>query len=137
MAIFNIISNTNATRSTLKVLYDFLIDFKNFKSILPEDKVENFQYSETECSFAINGITSLTIRRVEQQPYTTILFSSEGMAKFNFNLQVFFVGEALQPGNCRVELSGDINPFIKTMAEKPLTNLVNTMSQKLSELTLS
>lgn len=136
VAVFNIVSNTHETSSGLKQLYDFLIDFKNFKSILPEDKIQDFKYNEQECSFAINGVTSLTIKRMEEVPYESILFSSEGIAKFNFHLKVFFIGNSILPGKCRIELSGDVNPFIKAMAEKPLTSLVNTMSQKLAELIL-
>lgn len=137
MAHFTITSDTNTTRSPLKDLYLFLSDFKNFSSILPEDKVENFVYSEDQCSFNIRGITSLTVRRVGQKEYDHILFSTEGMAQFKFQLNVSFTGVPEKAGQCSIEVSGDINPFIKTMAEKPLTGLVNTMSKKLAELNLS
>jgi hypothetical protein len=134
VAAFTIVSKKHNTVSSLINLFDFLSDFKNFQSILPEDKVENFQYSENECSFSIKGITPMSIRLVEKVPYEYILFSSEGLAKFNFSLKANFVGEALEPGECFIELHGDLNPFIKTMAEKPLENLVNTMSLRLSQL---
>lgn len=137
MAAFTINSNTNATQSSISSLFDFLSDFKNFNSILPEDKVDNFQYSGSECSFNIRGITPLTITLAEKKPYEFILFSSKGLASMSFNLKVHFIGEASQPGQCKIELSGDLNPFIKAMAEKPLTALVNTMSLKLSQLKLS
>lgn len=134
MAKFTIVSNTHQTASTLKALYDFLNDFKNFGSLLPEDKVEDFKYSETECSFNIKGITPMTIKVAERVPYESILFTSDGLAKFNFSLKVQFAGAPESPGECRIDLLGDLNPFIKAMAEKPLTNLVNTMSLKLSQL---
>ncbi len=136
MAKFTIVSDTNKTKSSLKSLFDFLSDFKNFASILPEDKVDNFKYSENECSFNIKGITPMTIKVTEKVPYEFILFSSDGLAKFNFSLKVQFTGDAESSGECKIDLLGDLNPFIKTMAEKPLTNLVNTMSLKLSELTV-
>ena len=134
MAKFTIVSETNKTTSNLKSLYEFLNDFKNFSTILPEDKVSDFKYSESECSFNIKGITPMTIKVAEKAPYESILFSSDGLAKFNFSLKVQFVGEADAPGECKIDLLGDLNPFIKTMAEKPLGNLVNTMSLKLSQL---
>ena len=136
MAKFTIISGTNKTASPLKNLYTFLSDFKNFGSLLPEDKVDNFKYSETECSFNIKGITPMTIKVAEKVPYEFILFSSDGLAKFNFSLKVQFIGDAEQTGECKIDLLGDLNPFIKAMAEKPLTGLVNTMSLKLSQLTV-
>lgn len=134
MANFTIISNVEPTKATIKQLYDFLIDFKNFKSILPEDKVENFEYTADTCSFNIRGITSLTIRQISKTPYSSVKFQSEGLAKFNFILEAKLIGEADKPGECCIELFADMNPFIKVMAEKPLTALVNTMAQKLSQL---
>ncbi|MDO8998930.1 MAG: hypothetical protein Q7W45_04120 [Bacteroidota bacterium] len=137
MGAFTILSDTNSTQSTLKSLFEFLSDFKNFQSILPEDKVENFKFTEEECSFNIKGITPMTIKKVDAKPFEFILFSSEGLAKFNFSLKVIFIGEPNQKGECKIELMGDLNPFIKAMAEKSLIGLTNTMSLKLSQLNLN
>lgn len=134
MAEFTIISNIEPTKATIKQLFDFLSDFKNFKSILPEDKVENFEYTADSCSFTIRGITALTIKQVSKTPHSSVKFQTEGLAKFNFILEAKFIGEAEKPGQCCVELFADMNPFIKVMAEKPLTGLVNTMALKLSQL---
>lgn len=137
MAVFTISGEQKGTSSTLKQLFEFLTDFKNFDSILPHDKIEDFKHSENECSFTIKGITPLTIKLAEKTPYEFIMFTSDGLAKFNFTLKVFLLGEHEQKGECRIDLIGDLNPFIKIMAEKPLTNLVNQMSLKLSDLQLN
>jgi hypothetical protein len=137
VAAFTIVSETNPTLSPIKSLYEFLSDFKNFRDILPEDKVADFTYSSDACSFTIKGITALTIKLTQKEPYHLLLFSTEGLSKFNFSLKAIFTGEADQRGSCKVELLGDLNPFIKTMAEKPLTGLVNSMSLKLSQLNLT
>lgn len=134
MAEFTIISNTENTKATIKELFEFLIDFKNFKSILPEDKVENFEHTTDSCKFTIRGVTALTIRQISKTPYSSVKFQSEGLAKFNFILEAKFNGESGKPGQCQIELFADMNPFIKTLAEKPLTGLVNTMALKLSQL---
>ena len=136
MAAFTIPSETNNTRSEINKLFEFLSDFKNFKAILPEDKVENFEYAGDQCSFNIKGITPMTIRLKEKKPFEYILFSSEGLAKFNFSLKVTFAGSESEKGTCQVDLMGDLNPIIKTMAEKPLAGLVNTMSSRLGALEL-
>ena len=103
MAEFTIISETKPTKSATKELYDFLSDFKNFASILPEDKVENFQYSGDSCSFTIRGITALTIKLISKTPHTSIKFQSEGLAKFNFILEAKFIDEAEKTGECQIE----------------------------------
>jgi hypothetical protein len=127
MAFFSIPSSELKASSTNKKLFEFLTDFKNFKSILPEDKAENFSCDENSCSFDIKGITPMKVVLAGKHPYSKILFNSEGLGKFNFNLGVNL---------CKIDLSGDLNPFIKTMAEKPLTALVNSMNEKLAALTL-
>ena len=137
MAEFTIISEVQQTKATVKELFDFLTDFKNFKSILPEDKVENFEYTADGCSFNIRGITALSIKLISKTPYTSVKFQSEGLAKFNFILEAKFSGSPGNKGQCSIELFADMNPFIKTMAEKPLTGLVNVMAVKLSELEIT
>ncbi len=134
MAQFTIISDAHPTKAVVKELYDFLIDFKNFKSILPEDKVENFEYTADGCSFTIRGVTALSIKLISKTPHSSVKFQSEGLAKFNFILEAKLVGDAETKGQCSIELFADMNPFIKVMAEKPLTGLVNTMAQRVSSL---
>lgn len=134
MAAFTIDGEPLASKSPIDELYAFLSDFANFKSILPEDKVEDFSYDKDSCSFTIKGITAIRIRLVEKVPNSSLRFESEGLAKFNFVLLVRFEGEPSSPGICSVSMSGDMNPFIFKMAEKALSQLVNSMGQKLSVL---
>ncbi|MBK6521470.1 MAG: hypothetical protein KBG47_03205 [Bacteroidia bacterium] len=136
MAHFSIPSSETKTVSTNKELYEFLGNFANFKSILPEDRTENFSHDENSCSFNIKGIAPLKIVFAEKVPYTKIKYNSEGLKRFDFFLEVNFKGSENEVGECKVELSGDMNPFILKMAEAPLKALVNSMNQKLSELKL-
>jgi hypothetical protein len=137
LAAFTIQSVEKETQSPIRCLFEFLSDFKNFDAILPKDKIEDFKYSENECSFNIKGITPLTIKLNEKKAYDFIVYNSQGLSKFNFTLKVFFHGSPTEKGECKIELTGDLNPFIKAMAEKPLSNLVDQMSLKLSELQLN
>jgi hypothetical protein len=137
LAEFTVISEVHDTRATINELYDFLIDFKNFQSILPADKVENFQFTEDSCSFNVKGVTFLSIKRISSTPYSSVKFQSEGATKFSFILEVKLSGETGNKGRCHVELWADTAPFIKILAEKPLGKLINTMAQKLGELEIN
>ena len=46
MSAFSIHSEINSTQSKLISLFLFISDFKNFNSILPEDRIEDFICSE-------------------------------------------------------------------------------------------
>lgn len=132
MAHFSILSETHSTQSATDSLYDFMGDFHNFKHLLPDDKIENFECTSEQCSFGIKGLVPLTIRIKERTPKTKITFETLGLAKFVFTLHIHL----LPNQKTNVELEGDMNPFIKVMAEKPLTDLVNTMAKKLAGLSI-
>jgi hypothetical protein len=133
LAEFTVISEVHNTKATVNELYDFLIDFKNFQSILPEDKVENFQFTPDSCSFNVKGVTFLSIKRISSTPYSSVKYQSEG-DKFSFTLEAKLEGEEGMPGRCHIELWADTAPFIKILAQKPLGKLINTMAKKLAEL---
>lgn len=107
-------------------------DFNHFKHLLPEDKIENFECTSDQCSFGIKGLVPLTIKIKEKTPKTKITFETLGLAKFVFTLHIHLLPEQ----KTNVQLEGDMNPFIKVMAEKPLSELVNTMAKKLAELSV-
>jgi hypothetical protein len=134
MAHFSIPSPQQKAASTNKALYEFLVDFANFKDILPEDRTENFSHDKDSCSFNIKGIAPLKIVFLEKEPFSRIKYTTQGLKRFDFFLEVTFNGKPDETGECKVEMTGDMNPFILKMAEGPLKALVNTMNQKLSQL---
>lgn len=105
-------------------------DFNNFKHLLPEEKIENFTCTTDQCSFGIKGLVPLTIKIKNKEPKTRITFETLGLAKFVFTLHIHF----LEGNKTNVQMEGDMNPFIKVMAEKPLKELINTMAIKLAGL---
>jgi hypothetical protein len=132
LSYFSLLSQTHTTQSSTDALFDFMGDFNNFKHLLPEDKIENFTCTSEQCSFGIKGLMPLTIKIKERKPKSQITFETSGLAKFVFTLHIH-----LLPGQqTNVQLEGDMNPFIKVMAEKPLNELINTMATKLAALTI-
>ncbi len=132
MSYFSLLSETHSTKSATDELFDFMGDFNNFKHLLPDDKIENFECTNNQCSFGIKGLMPLTIKIKDKKPKSQITFETSGLAKFVFTLHIHL----LPNQTTNVQLEGDMNPFIKAMAEKPLSNLINTMATKLAALEL-
>ena len=132
MAHFSILSEIHSVQSTTDSLFDFMSDFNNFKHLLPEDKITNFECTSEQCSFGIKGLMPLTIKIKERLPKSQITFETTGVAKFVFTLHIHL----LENQKTNIELEGDMNPFIKAMAEKPLRELVNTMATKLAAVVI-
>ena len=130
MAYFSLLSDTHSTQSNTDHLFDFMGDFNNFKHLLPDDKIENFECTSNQCSFGIKGLMPLTIKIKDKQNKSRITFETSGLAKFIFTLHIHL----LEGQKNNVQLEGDMNPFIRVMAEKPLGDLINTMASKLAKL---
>jgi hypothetical protein len=127
------------TRSSVKALFDYLSDFRSFGDILPPEYVEDFEAEAEQCSFTIKGITSLKVWFAEREPFTRIIYKGEPPPKpiqigSDFTLEVTFTGEPGANGTCAVGISGNLNPFLKAMAQKPLTRLVEAMAERTAGL---
>lgn len=125
-------SDQTTVNKTAKEVFDFLSDFNNFQKLMPE-QVVNWKSTTDECSFTINGMATLGMKIVEKTPNSLIKVIKNGSAPFDFTLSCLI--EDLQ-NQCAVQLAfdADLNPMMKMMATKPLTNFLNILVGKLKEL---
>lgn len=119
-------------KKTQAEIYNFLSNFNNFQKLMPE-QVTNWQSTEDECSFTIAGMASLGMKIIEKTPNSQIKVTRNGKAPFDFNLDCAIKDLSK---NCEVQLAfdADLNPMLKMMAVKPLTNFLNLLVHKLNEL---
>jgi len=117
---------------TAKEVFDFLSDFNNFEKLMPEQVVD-WKSTADECTFTIKGMATLGMKIIEKVPNSLVKVTKNGSAPFEFTLSCMI--EDLQ-SQCRVRLAfdADLNPMMKMMASKPLTNFLNLLVNKLKEL---
>lgn len=111
-------------------VFAYLHDLNNLESLMPEDKIENWESSEETCSFRIKGMTAIGMKRTGATEYSEIQIVSEGKNPFTFTWNLYVeAGE----GNCMYHsvFDADANPMIKMMAETPLTNFFNILAENL------
>lgn len=116
-------------------VFNFLSDFNNIGKLMPE-QVEGFSTDGTSCSFTIKGMTTLGLTYASKTPHSEIVMAKNGKAPFDFNLVCSMTPSAQNPAASTLQLflDADLNPFLKMMAEKPLTNFLNMLVKKYSEL---
>lgn len=120
-------SETIDLKETPQEVFAFLSDFNNFEQLMPEQVTDWKSDSET-CSFTIKGMASLGMAIESKTPDSEIKIRREGKAPFDF-----FLICKIEPGNNESEskltliFDADLNPFLKMMAEKPLTNFLNLL----------
>lgn len=111
-------------------VFNFLSDYNNFGKLMPE-QVTNWQSTDTECSFTIQGMASLQMKIVERRANDLISMESFGKTPIKFTLFVNI--ESINDESCTalVSIDADINPMLKMMLDKPLSNLVEKLATKI------
>lgn len=121
-----------SVNSNVKEIESFLLDSTNYEFLLPMDKVSNFKADNDSCSFKVQG--GITISLIQDGREDGKIFLKSGdKSPFPFKLTIHLnkLEEELTEGY--IEFDGEVNAFLKMMVEKPLLNLFNYMSHKLSK----
>ena len=126
-------SDVTSVNKSPEEIYNFLSNFNNFQKLMPE-QVTNWQSTEEEGSFTIAGMASLGMKIAEKTPHSLIKVIRNGKAPFDFGLDCII--KESSPGQSSVQLAfdADLNPMMKMMAVKPLTNFLNLLVGKLSTI---
>ncbi len=120
----------NANQETV---YSFLVDMNNFEQLLPKDKIEKFSATEDTCTFKIKSMGTIELKRVASTPNSLIYLDSYGKSPIKFSLNIYLSENDANSSNAYIVFDGDVNPFMKMMLEKPLTEFFNYLVVKLSK----
>lgn len=115
-------------------VFNYLSDFNNYKDLMP-DQVTDWISDNQTCSFTIKGMATLGMAIDTTTPHTEIKIKRNGKAPFDF----FLTGamneeEGGDKTKLKLIFDADLNPFLKMVAEKPLTNFLNLLVDKYAEL---
>lgn len=125
-------SNKVEVKASNETVYNFLKNAENIYELLPQDKVQEFKATETECSFKVQGGITISLIQDEMIPNDSIKMVSGENSPFPFNLTIH-INENGEETLGFIHFDGKVNAFLKMMVKTPLENLFNYMSNKLKE----
>lgn len=114
-----------------KDLYNFLTDMRNFKSLIPDGTVTEWQASHGLCSFKIDRLGKVSVELLEAMPYS--LVSYEGGSFFTGKVMLSVNFKNISDDKAEISLSIDLNnnPLIKMVigdsAERYLESLISAI----------
>jgi len=114
-------------------IFNFLADFNNLGGLMPE-QVEGFTVDGDTCKFTIKGMATLGLKFESKTPYSEIVMAKHEKAPFDLKLICKINSETEKTSNLQLFFDADLNPFLKMMAEKPLTNFLNLLVRKYQSL---
>ncbi len=134
MATINIESEKQVVKKNNITLYNFISDFKNFKSLLPEDRITDYTCDTDWCAFTIVGLTSIRLVTEQKLEPTLIKVKSENARNIDIEISITFIKLDEMTTEGLVILNADTNAFLKIMVEQPLKNLANMIAKKMHDL---
>ncbi|HKL08505.1 MAG TPA: SRPBCC domain-containing protein [Bacteroidales bacterium] len=112
-----------------QLIFNFLSDFRNLESVIPEDKISDFEATEDRCKFTIEGIGQAGLKTVDKDPYKLIKITSDGKAPFGFSLWIQL--KPIEPEKnttaLRLTIDAQLNPMMKMMVGKHLQKGIDSL----------
>ena len=117
-----------------QAVYDNISDLRNLEKVrdrVPEDKVSDFTFDEDTVGLNVQPVGELKLRICEREEPKCVKFETvQSPVPFNVWIQVLPVDE--QNSKMKVTVKAELNPFIKSMVEKPLQEAVEKIADALA-----
>ncbi|MDR1516695.1 MAG: SRPBCC family protein [Dysgonamonadaceae bacterium] len=117
-------------------IFAVLSDFSKLELIkdrLPDDKISDFTFDHDHCSFNVNPFGEVSFAVIEREPNKLVKFKSENMP-FEVFLWIQLVEKAEKDTKLKITVRADLNPFLKSMMQKPLSDAVDKISDVLTKI---
>ena len=119
-----------------QAVYDNISDLRNLEKVrdrVPEDKINDFSYDEDTVTLNVPPVGDLKLRVVEREEPKCVKFETvQSPVPFNVWVQVLPVDE--NNAKMKVTVKAELNPFIKSMVEKPLQDGVEKIADALAQV---
>lgn len=119
-----------------QAVYDNISDLRNLEKVrdrVPEDKVSDFSYDEDTVTLNVPPVGDLKLRIVEREEPKCVKFETvQSPVPFNVWVQVLPVDD--NNAKMKVTVKAELNPFIKSIVEKPLQEGVEKIADALAQV---
>ncbi len=118
--------------SGAELIYNFIIDFRNFKNIIPQEKVSDWEADEESCSFKIDTIGTMGMKIFEKEPFKLIKIKSDpSISQYNFTMWIQIKEVDATGSRIKITIEPDINKMLIPMVKSPLKQFVNSLVEKI------
>ena len=113
-----LISKKVSIQSSDRAIFDMLINCNNIGKYIPADKIQNWQSTENNCSFSVEGAGKIEIEIQEKIPYNSVSYSM-GNKMIKAAFVVFSICKT-DENVCELTATTNIDaPFFITQMIKP------------------
>ena len=94
--------------------------------------VQDLETTEDTCSFSLKGMPTIRLKIGDKIPFKHVSMVTDG-GQVEFSLNCSFVADG---DKCKAQLffEAELNMMMKMMVERPLTNFLNILVNRLKEI---
>jgi hypothetical protein len=108
-------------------LFNFVTDMRNFDRFIPEGSVSSWQAEKESCRFSVSMIGNVSLRVTSKEKFSRVAYNGNALNKNDFELVLHITDNFTDPAEVRLELNAELNPVMKTVAEKPITQFLEVL----------
>ena len=117
-----------------QAVYNNISDLTNLEKVrdrVPEDKVQGFSFDQDTVTINVAPVGELKLRICDREEPKCVKFETvQSPVPFNVWVQILPVDE--NSSKMKVTVKAELNPFIKSMVEKPLQEGVEKIADALA-----
>lgn len=126
-----ITSNQLEIPAAINTVYEFLLDTNNLQLLMPAERIEGWESTNTSCRFKIKNMGGIQMKHNEIDAPTKIQLVSDGKNPFEFTLEMHLESASENSTLGHVTFDAKANTFLAMMIEKPLTAFFNHLVEQL------
>ena len=110
-----------------EVVYHFLGDFNNFRSLIPAGKVTDWSSDADHCHFRLEGVGETGLRIIERQPHKMVKITTEDGSSMHFLLWIQLKQVAENDTRMRIILRAELSPMLAMVVKGPLQSFADKL----------
>ena len=119
-----------------QAVYDMLSNLENISKVMdrdPADKIKDISYDRDHVSMSVDPVGAIKLAVCEREEPKCIKFQTEkSPVPFYVWIQMLPVTDTTS--KMRITAEADLNPFIKTLVQKPLQDGVEQIADGLAQI---
>jgi len=120
-------------KKSIREVFDFLNDVRNFETLMPENISKFTVISEERFLFALKGMPEIVLQKKQQTPYSQIVLGAAS-DKLPFSLTADILEINDTESEVILSFEGEFNAMMAMMIKTPITNFMGTLSENLSKI---
>lgn len=120
-------SRIGIIRESEEKIFKFLSDFNNFRNVIPEEHVKNWESTDDTCKFDVENIGSIGLKIIEKEPNKLVKIAGDGDKPVPFTVWIQIKEIAEKDSRIKVTTEVKINPLMASMLKGPLQKFVDTL----------